>query len=246
MFKAIVAAGVVFAGILVVWFVLAYGWQNFWGGRGVEALCAKDGGLRIERTMLADGFLFDMPDLGDCQACVEYLTKFNFVFVDINVQTPSDRRDTSLPEIGYYRMSLSTEGDPICEAWLGDPRMQSARSSYGRFPLLPSQCVAIKKLPERPSGAVVDRVVESVAVMGGQEVNLREWRLRVEPSGETLARIRDYTYMSKWATYFDFSGGGGTTAFRCTNVRPGSPATLDALLLVLRPRSIDPSQAGER
>jgi hypothetical protein len=245
MFKGIFAALVVSAAIFLTLIALAYGWQSFWGGRGVEALCAKDGGLRIEKTMAADGFLYDLPDQeSGCLYCVEYLIKFNFVFVDINVQAPSEQSDTSLPEVGYYRMSLSTEGDPRCDAWLEDAEAQRGRNWLSRIGLLPSQCVVIKKLPERPPGAVLDEEIKGIAVTGGQEVKLRERRLRVEPTGETLARIRGYTYASKWQKYLDESGGGGGAQYRCSY--PYSPTTLNEFMRVLQPRPIGATQSGER
>lgn len=238
---------VVIAGILLAWLALAYGWQSFWGGRGVEELCAKDGGLQIQRSVVARGILSDMPWHSDgCLDCVEYLTRFDLDFMDINVRTPSfGRGDVLFPDIGYYRMSISIEGDPRCDPWLRAPEAQHMREARSRFGLQPSQCVVIQKLPKRPSGVVLDEVNEALPVTGGQQVYLQELRVRVEATGETLGRWRNYTYKSKWQKYLDESGGGGTVQYSCTQLRPDMAITEFELVgRVLQSGSADPKQNG--
>ena len=204
------------------------------GKSAVAEMCAKDGGLRISATVFTAGYLLDDDQEIDCGACVEQLAKTSFDYVDFH----NRRSDyTRLFEgAGYYRFSVSSIGDPRCTLYSEEVRRHLVLNAW-RYGLKASQCIAIERLPERPSGYVYSQGFRRTQANNGQALGVIEQFIREEPSGTTLATNRNYLFTSRMTRWLDMGGGGGKTDAMCADAEHWRIHRLDMIAKVLRDES---------
>ena len=183
-----------------------FGFDSYEGKRLVRELCAKGSGLTIHETTYANGYLDLIEDGMYCSACFERLAKRQFEYIDVKI--PGDPATTHPLAIrpGYYRLTLTSRGDPRCELWgknINLARWAELQRNVGVNTA--QQCVAVSPLPELPDEAVLTR--ERGAVPGDHFPYLEYdvFALRNTRSHQTLAEIREYLHFSRWGLIFNWA-----------------------------------------
>jgi hypothetical protein len=209
------------AGIFILWRL------DVRGRAAVDEMCALDGGPTVYETAFAPGFLTESYTSDQCAICAEGVGERQFEFVDHEAKN----KGMFIDEPGYYRWSLSTLGDPRCEAYLrAKERFPYLRipQDYGREA---DRCFAIEHLPTRPDGYVYSESFRRAPAPNGRVLGVVEQFVRHEPTGRVLAVNRDYLYTAGTSTFL--AGPGGITDATCPAAyewRFNSRAMLTAVL----------------
>jgi hypothetical protein len=205
------------AGLLVLLLVGYLVWERYYGMQLAQQMCEKDGGLKINRTVHARGYLSEGGD-DECSRCMYQLGRHEFEYVDALVV--KDRIGLLQLPPGYYRYSRSRVGDVRCDAWKRQPDTRFWLKNAG---FADDECIAITPLSEAPGGYALrftrtwpprhPRLTTSVGFW--PRVGLDEWSIEATETGEVLARFRNYSFTSKLAAVLDASGGGGNPDASC-------------------------------
>ncbi len=217
MLKPCLRWGLVAATLLVLLLVGYLVWERYYGIQLAQGMCEKDGGLTINRTVHAPGFLTEGGD-DQCPRCMYVLGRHEFEYVDALVG--KDRIGLLRLPPGYYRYSRSRVGDVRCDAWKRQPEIRRYLTQAG---FADDECIAITPLSEAPGGYALrhtrtwpprhERIRMSVGFW--PRVGLDEWSIEATETGEILAKFRNHSFTSKLAAVLDASGGGGNPDASC-------------------------------
>jgi len=114
------------------------------GNRQVNAACRRDGGLRIQERVSADGLWVQEQTFQSlCDLCIELVATGQFNYVDF--KSPSGGMHYPLAP-GYYRASLGRRDDPAC---FGFPSIRGFAADA---------CLVLTALPGEPQSGYAFRV----------------------------------------------------------------------------------------
>jgi len=228
---ALAAASSIFCLYLIV-----YAWQTWVARQVVSELCARDGGVRVYRSVLAPGFLSEYHEQdGPSYFSFEYLVKGGFEYIDFSIQWVNSEYELLFPVRGYYRVSLSTRGDADCRGWesfLASPGRSGVTTSLG---IADGQCIAVKLLNGRPRGYVLTKDRGKVEASNGAVAGYQGASIVDDRSGAVLATLRDYGYVPSTRKVIDLTGFGATSPYSCYHFdRNASGRVTDLVAMALR------------
>jgi hypothetical protein len=166
-------------------------WSFFWRDTGLEqlkALCEKDAGLFIYKTVEADGFYNSYSNNG----ITNYLIKGPYSFYEFCDDSPSTLRDNIFPDPGCFRVKKVYRESSICN--------ERVDKNYARFVVEPypefmkTFCIAVEKIEKPTARYSYHSQPSSWSGIKGAEFRRSDSFIRDTQTSQIVGRYVSYSY----------------------------------------------------
>jgi hypothetical protein len=177
-----------------------FGVDVYTGKRLVKELCAKDGGLKIHKTIEAKGYLDET--IGNplyCYECFWRLAKHQFEYIDVHVAGDPATTPPQAIRPGYYRFSVAPRSDPRCDRWSKNVNLAEWSKQQLWGGMTSAQCVAVDELTGLPAEPALTKQQGLYPNGGAPHVEIIDVSITDSTTDEQIAHLRNYTFTSKFS-----------------------------------------------
>ncbi|MEZ5547984.1 MAG: hypothetical protein R3E74_09430 [Pseudomonadales bacterium] len=187
------------------------------GLRELKRLCEKDAGLKIYKTVEADGFYNAYSNNG----ITEYLINGSYNFYEFCDSSPSPSRNTLFPEPGCFKVSKVIRKSGLC-----DERVDKALFRYDRpgfVDFREKHCIVVEKIEKPIAKYSYHSGLKSWSAKNEVSEFIRSYvQLKETANNEILSEYISYSYNKR---------PGHTTPIDCPNINKQMPSYSESKLI---------------